>query len=137
MALSEVVKKIRKEIIENRKDRRYKIGAYEFVLNGMEFYYTVKGEKRHFSGEEITKGLLLFAVKQYGPLAREVLREWGINSTDDIGNIVYNLIEIGIMSKQKEDKIEEFYNVINLDEYFTNQEYFFIDKQDIKKIKGT
>ncbi|MCX7726020.1 MAG: hypothetical protein N2053_04135, partial [Chitinispirillaceae bacterium] len=74
---------------------------------------------------------------QYGPLARAVLKEWGINTTDDIGNIVYNLIDIGIMSKQEEDRKEEFHNVINIDEYFINQEYFLIDKEHIKKLKGT
>ncbi|MCX7725999.1 MAG: hypothetical protein N2053_04030, partial [Chitinispirillaceae bacterium] len=67
MALSEVIKRIKREIIESQKDTRYKIAAYEFVLNGMEFFYTLKGEKRHLSGEEIAKVLLLFAVKQYGP----------------------------------------------------------------------
>ena len=136
MAENQVPDKIRHEIIENRNDTRYKLEAYLFIMNGLEFYLTMLGEKRHVTGQELSKGLLLFAHKQFGPLARSVLKHWGINTTDDLGNIVYNLISIQVMSRQPEDSIEDFYHVVDLDAFFASQDDFEVDRNFIKSIKG-
>ncbi len=136
MTTSQILEKIRIELIGSGRDTRYRIGAYEFVLNGMEFYLTSIGEKRHVTGQELTKGLLLFSQKQFGPMARSVLLYWGIQNTDDFGNIVYNMIDIGIMSKQPEDSIEHFHDILNLRKYFDSAELFRVDKESIKRIKG-
>ena len=136
MVSDQVPDKIRHEIIENRGDTRYKLEAYLFIMNGLEFYLTMLGEKRHVTGQELSKGLLLFAHKQFGPLARSVLRHWGINKTDDLGNIVYNMISIQVMSRQPEDSIEDFYDVVDLDSFFAGQDDFEIDRNFIKSIKG-
>ena len=73
MASTQNLEKIRLEIIEQGRDLRYKIGAYDFVLNGLEFYLAKIGEKRHVTGQELAIGLMSFAQKQFGPLAQEVL----------------------------------------------------------------
>ena len=136
MSTLQVMDRIRQEIIDSGKDSRYHISAYDFVLNGLEFYLTSLGEKRHVSGQELAKGLLLFAYKQFGLMAVDVLDFWGIKVTDDFGYIVYNMIEIGVMSRQPDDSVEHFFNVVNFDEFFKLQHYFDIDKDFIKKIKG-
>ena len=136
MASTQILEKIRIELIESERDTRYKVGAYEFVLNGMEFYLTSIGEKRHVSGQELAKGLLTFGQKQFGLLAESVLGYWGITRTDDLGNIVYNMIDIGIMSKQKEDSIEHFYNVLDVSDFLAKEDFFKIDKAYVKKLKG-
>ena len=51
-------------------------------------------------------------------MAKAVLEYWGITSTLDFGEIVYLLIEEGIMSKTKHDKIEDFTDVFDFDEEF-------------------
>lgn len=136
MASAQIIERIRKELIDTGRDIRYRLGGYEFILNGMEFYLTSIGEKRHVTGQELTRGLLLFAQKQFGPLARTVLHYWGITKTEDLGNIVYNMIDIGIMSKQTEDSIEHFYNIIEIDYFFNHQKYFKAEKETVKRIKG-
>ncbi|MBN1127987.1 MAG: hypothetical protein JXA71_03320 [Chitinispirillaceae bacterium] len=136
MSQNQVHEKIRSVIFETRRDTRYKIDAYFFVMSGLEFYLTLLGEKRHVTGQELSKGLLNFAHKQFGPLARSVLRHWGINTTDDLGNIVYNLISIRMMSKQPQDRIEDFNGVVDLDDFFASQDCFEIDRNFIKSIKG-
>ena len=73
MATTQIIERIRKELIDSGRDTRYRIGGYEFILNGMEFYLTSIGEKRHVSGQELTRGLLLFAQKQFGPLEDRLL----------------------------------------------------------------
>ena len=136
MATHELLERIQTELIESGRDIRYRLGGYEFVLNGMEFYLTCLGEKRHVSGQELTRGLLLFAQKQFGPIAESVLRYWGIEKSDDLGNIVYNLIAMGIMSKQTDDTIEHFYEIEDFKTFFENQTVFKIDKEIIKRVKG-
>jgi uncharacterized repeat protein (TIGR04138 family) len=136
MTTSQVIDKIRQEIVDSGKDPRYHISAYDFVLNGLEFYITSLGEKRHVNGQELAKGLLLFAYKQFGLLGNDVLNYWGVTKTDDFGHLVYNMIEIGVMSRQPEDSVEHFFNVIDFKEYFDAQYYYEIDKDFIKKIKG-
>lgn len=136
MAQNEVLEKIRREIIDSGRDRRYTIGAYLFVLNGLEFFLTQLGEKRHVTGQELSMGLLSFAHKQFGPLARSVFKYWGINATDDLGHVVYNLISIKIMSKQPEDRLEDFFNVTSIDRYFEEQDNFEVDRNFIKRVDG-
>jgi uncharacterized repeat protein (TIGR04138 family) len=135
MATIQLLEKIRTKLLECGRDTRYRLGGYEFVLNGMEFYLTSLGEKRHVSGQELTRGLLVFSHKQFGPLAESVLHHWGIDQSDDFGNIVYNLIDIGIMSKQTEDSKEHFNDIIDFKTFFESQTCFKIDKETIKRVK--
>ena len=136
MATPQVLERIRHDIIESDIDSRYLLQGYEFVLNGLDFYLTQIGEKRHVTGQELSKSLLNFAHKQYGPVAKKVLNHWGIFKTDDFGHIVYNLIGIGIMSKRPEDSVEHFYGVVDFDDYFRSKDSFEIDRDFIKRIKG-
>lgn len=136
MAALQLLERIRTELIDSGRDTRYRLGGYEFILNGMEFYLTSLGEKRHVSGQELTQGLLLFSIKQFGPLAKSVLHFWGIDQSDDLGNIVYNLIDIGIMSKQTDDSIEHFHAILDYETFFKQQNYFKINKEVVKRVKG-
>ena len=136
MAAANIIEKIRKELIETGRDTRYRTGGYEFVLNGMEFYLTSIGEKRHVGGGELTQGLLVFAQKQFGPLVLTVLNYWGIFKTDDLGTIVYNMIDLGILSKQPEDSLHHFHDVVNIKKFFKQQQYFEVEKETVKKLKG-
>ncbi len=136
MASTQTLDRIRSELIDSGKDTRYKIGAYEFVLNGLDFYITQIGEKRHVNGHELSMGLLNFACKQFGLLSNDVLKYWGITKTDDFGHIVFNMISIGLMSKQPEDRVDDFFDVTDVTKFFREKQYFEMDKNYIKNIKG-
>ena len=137
MAVSpQIIDKVRDEIIENGVDDRYKTGAYEFVLNGLDFYISKIGEKRHVTGQELSIGLLSFANKQFGLMAGSVLKNWGVEATDDFGYIVYNMIRVGLMSKQPNDSLDDFFNVIDTNAFFDSSDCFEIDKSFIKRVKG-
>jgi uncharacterized repeat protein (TIGR04138 family) len=131
-----VFDQIKKEIIESGSDTRYRLEAYGFVLMGMEFFISKMEERRHVTGQELSAGLADYASHRYGQFARHVLGRWGIAATDDFGHIVYNLIGIGIMSKQPSDKEEDFFNVFNLGEYLDKKDCFIIDPEFIRSIPG-
>lgn len=93
---------------------RYRREAYLFVLQGIQWSFDRLGTRRHLSGEEFTELLVAFAREQYGELAPFVFEEWGVHRTGDLGRIVYRLIEEGLMSRQPEDSIEDFEDVLDL-----------------------
>ncbi|MCL2688418.1 MAG: hypothetical protein FWE57_01045 [Chitinispirillia bacterium] len=137
MAVSpQIIDRVRDEIIENGLDDRYKTGAYEFVLNGLDFYISKIGEKRHVTGQELTIGLLSFANKQFGLMAKSVLKNWGVETTDDFGCIVYNMIRAGLMSKQPGDSLDDFLDVCDVYSFFDSIDCFEMDKSFIKRVKG-
>ena len=49
-------------------------------------------------------------------MAKVVLNSWGLRTTGDFGEIVYNLIGIGMMKKSKTDRREDFDDVFDFDE---------------------
>jgi uncharacterized repeat protein (TIGR04138 family) len=90
------------------KDDRYTAEAYIFVREGLDF--TVKKLKthRHVSGQELIGGMRDYALKEYGPVSKRVLSEWGITECVDFGHIVFNLVDEGLLGKTDEDSIEDF-----------------------------
>ena len=103
------------------KDSRFAPAAYVFVSGALTETAHRLGrsrkspiKQRHISGQELAEGAADFAEEQFGPLAYSVLREWGVKTTRDIGDIVFNLIEVGIFSKTEEDSIDDFDNVFDL-----------------------
>lgn len=74
--------------------------------------------QRHVTGQELCEAMRRYAVEQYGYLAKSVLNHWGVRSTGDFGEIVFNLIEVEQMRKTPEDRREDFENVYDFDEAF-------------------
>jgi hypothetical protein len=128
--------RIQRDFLDSRRDTRYSLPSYTFVLQGLEFFLAKKGEKKHVSGQELALGLAEFAYRQFGPLAYAVLCTWGVRVTDDFGFIVYNLIDIGAMSKTESDSVEDFFNVFDLEKYFLTIDYYPLDKKHIRCIQG-
>lgn len=93
------------------RDPRYPVSAYRFIYEGLD--YTVKniGCKRHVTGRELAEGLRNLAIEQFGGLALLVLGQWNIGKTSDFGNMVFNLVEAGLMSRSDSDSPEDFTDV--------------------------
>ena len=77
---------------------------------------------RHITGQELSDGIRTYAREQFGPMTHDVLQHWGLKETLDFGNIVYNLIEAGMMSKTDDDRVEDFQNVYSFAEAFDPRE---------------
>jgi len=74
--------------------------------------------ERHVSGRQLCEAARLYGQQQYGFLAPTVLSAWGIRRTADIGEIVFNMIDIGQMRKTRSDKREDFHDVYDFDDAF-------------------
>lgn len=105
------------------EDSRFHPNAYLFVREGLD--YTLKLQKRsrstpprHVSGAELLDGLRLFTLKEFGPMAKIVLNEWGITCCEDFGRIVFNLVQKGVLGTSESDKLEDFSEIFSFDEAF-------------------
>ena len=104
-------------------DPRYQREAYIFLRDALDF--TTKQQKkakgttvRHVSGPELLEGVRQYALKEFGPMVITVFDSWGIRSCEDIGHMVFNLINAGIFGKTDEDSIEDFKSVFDFQEAF-------------------
>ncbi len=102
------------EIVEtiSTKDPRYHRDAYVFVREGLD--HTLKtigkdgGRIRHVSGQELLAGIRELALAQFGPMAMAVLDEWGVHTCQDFGEIVFNMVESGLLAKTDQDSRADF-----------------------------
>jgi uncharacterized repeat protein (TIGR04138 family) len=109
-----------------RRDPRYAYEAYEFLFDALKHTQKLLGRQtaddagpeqvQHVSGPQLLEGVRDLALKEFGLLARTVFRLWGVNKTDDFGEIVFNLVEAGHMSKTDEDTRADFRDVYDLDQ---------------------
>lgn len=100
---------------------RFHPRAFFFVLAALEYRQQRLPERRHVTGEELAHACRELALEQYGLLARTVLRHWGIDSTADIGEIVYALIDAGLLVRQPEDRLEDFADVYAFESAFEGE----------------
>lgn len=102
---------------------RYPVEAYTFLREVMAFTsQTLKkpehGPGRHMSGRELLDGMRRYALQEYGPIARTVLAAMGITRTEDLGELVFSLVNCGILGKTEEDRKSDFANGYDFREAF-------------------
>ena len=117
-------------LLEN--DPRYRLEAYQFVREGLTYAQEVMKMgseqppadavadevERHLTGQQLCEAIREYALEQYGYMAQVVLQNWGLKSTSDLGNIVYNLIDVELMKKSKYDRREDFNDVYSFETAF-------------------
>ena len=101
-----------------QQDRRYRPGAYYFIFDALDWTITRMQKVRHVTGKELLEGIREYAVNHFGFLARTVLAEWGVTGTGDFGEIVFNLVEAGLLSRTENDTRADFVDVYDFDEAF-------------------
>lgn len=108
------------EILDQLQERnpRFDTRAYFFVLAALHSVIHSLDEPRHISGKELAEGVRHMALERFGPMARSVLEHWGIHATEDVGGVVFALVEQGILIKQDGDRPEDFADVFDFEEVF-------------------
>ena len=106
------------------KDDRYDPDAYYFLREALEATLRGLSEKegrpvaRHVSAAELLEGFRKLAVEEFGPLAFTVLEAWGLSRTQDVGEMVYNLISAGAFGKNEKDRRSDFDDVFDFRKAF-------------------
>ena len=106
------------------RDKRFDPHAYFFLKDALDF--TLKrveegngGQARHVSGPELLEGFRDFALEQFGPMASTLMIEWGVRKCQDVGDMVFLLIEEQVFGKQDSDRREDFSGTFDLEESLT------------------
>ena len=104
-------------------DPRYDVDAYLFLRDALDFTIaglprSPTGRPRHVRGPELLRGFRDLALRDFGPLAHTVLEIWGIHRCEDVGEMVFHLIEAGAFGKTEEDTREDFANGYDFDDAF-------------------
>jgi len=130
-----------------KRDKRFTAATYGFVNDVLSCAEILKlGQKaptetldgdviedsndRHITGQDLCGLVVLYAVQNYGLMARAVLERLGIYTTSDLGDVVYNMIGVGLMSKTPTDSREDFDLAFDLgEELETAFEFSYQGKQ--------
>lgn len=100
------------------RETRFREGAYLFVLESLEYLQSRLTERRHVDGRELVHAVRELALDHYGVMSRLVLEHWGIRSTADVGDIVFALVDTGLLMSQPTDRRVDFVDVYDFDEAF-------------------
>ena len=103
------------EAVENicAEDNRYAPEAYRFVREALDAAIRLyekprAGRERHVTGHELLEGIRRHALSEFGPMSFRVLTTWGLHRTDDFGDIVFNLVDRGVLGRTDKDRREDF-----------------------------
>ena len=112
------------------KDARYHHDAYHFVREALDFTQkqATKDSKRphHVTGQQLLAGIREFALQQFGPMCLTVFEEWGVRNCQDFGEIVFNMVEIGLLARTETDSRADFASGYDFQEAFREP---FLPKQ--------
>ena len=127
-----------------RRDPRYAYEAYEFVFAALAHTQKMLGrvpppeaapeqhQDYHVSGRQLLEGIRDLALREFGLMARTVFRMWGIDRTDDFGELVFNLVEAQLMNTTDEDTRADFHDVFDLDEALVRGYRIELDEQALQ-----
>lgn len=129
------------ELLE--EDKRYKFEAYVFVFEALSFAQDElgmgtqsesepsavpaeeedepEGPQQHVTGQELCEAIRQYVLREYGYMAKTVLNSWGVHTTGDFGEIVFNLIRVGRMRKTQDDRREDFNDVYDFETAFQEE----------------
>ena len=123
-----------------KEDDRYTREAYGYLKEALDFSMdkerkrkgqVVSKTQRHVTGQELLEGVREYALDQFGPMAYTVLTSWGLERCEDFGEMVFNLIEYGVFSKNEDDSKEDFAAIYDFEEAFLKP--FQPDRRRLKR----
>lgn len=100
------------------REARFHEHAYLFVLAALEFQQARMPERRHVDGRELSVAVRDLAIERFGVTARLVLEHWGVTRTSDLGDIVFTMVELGLLMSQPTDSRNDFDDVYDFDTAF-------------------
>ena len=98
------------------RDSRYNARAYALLTDVV--HYLSGEDGKHCSGEDIMDEFKERALDQYGPLTYTVLTEWGLACTEDIGEMMFNLVDAHRIGRDENDTADAFANGYSFKEAF-------------------
>ena len=119
---------------------RYARDAYHFLREALDFTQKIiskedKGKTRkHVTGQELLGGIRQHALQQFGPMTVTVFAEWGVTNCKDFGEMVFHMVESGLLAKTEKDSRDDFQEGYDFSDAFEKP---FWPERKIKAMKKT
>jgi uncharacterized repeat protein (TIGR04138 family) len=126
-----------------REDARFAYEAYEFVCEAVTYTQTKLNriaaededpDDHHVSGAELLRGTCELAIREFGMMAPIVFKQWGVRTTDHVGEIVFKLIGAQRLSKSDRDDPDDFHELFDLHQALTDG--FALTLSDVPAKRG-
>lgn len=105
------------------EDPRYAPEAYEFISKAVVFTMLNLGRDKsanhHVTGKELLEGFRQYAIQEFGPMAGEILKSWGLTDSTSVGNVVFNLVSRQLLGKSENDTISDFKDGFDFEKAFS------------------
>lgn len=82
--------------------------SYQFVSDAVAYTIGKLSSHRHVSAKELLEGTREYAHIQYGAVAQQVMEQIGLTGSRNVGEVVYLLISVKLLSASPEDSIDDF-----------------------------
>lgn len=107
-----------------REDARYPTEAYELVVDALRA--AAKRRRRtprsprigRLDAAGVLDAVRDFALDEYGPMALTLLGSWNVRACRDLGEVVYNLADRGVIALEANDRREDFLGGFDFEEAF-------------------
>ncbi len=105
-----------RETIEaiRRTDARFAADAYVLVLDAVQEAVAMRGRPGHVHARDVVAALVRLVRARLGVMGWTVLESWGVRTTGDVGDIVFHLVEAGVLARREEDRREDFDDQLDL-----------------------
>jgi uncharacterized repeat protein (TIGR04138 family) len=106
-----------------QEDPRYSPEAYEFISKAVVFTMLNLGRDKspnhHVSGKELLEGFRQYAIQEFGPMAGDILKSWGLTNSNAVGNVVFNLVNRQLLGKSENDTLLDFKDGFDFEKVFS------------------
>jgi uncharacterized repeat protein (TIGR04138 family) len=116
------------------EDPRFRREAYLFTLNALDYTLGKLDKPRHVTGQELLAGIKAYGQEQFGALCLTVFTTWGITQTENFGEIVFKLVNSGLLAKTENDSLDDFRDVFDLQEMLPDQKNIKVDYNRLKNL---
>ena len=96
----------------------YSKEAFGLIGDVIKYAQALLRKEGNVTGSEILQAFRLRATVFFGKNAKAKLADWGIRQTEDVGVIIYRLVEAGLLAKQPTGLPNDFSNGYDFDEAF-------------------
>jgi uncharacterized repeat protein (TIGR04138 family) len=100
---------------------RFKPQAFFFIFMALARCRVTDGVSGHVTGQQLLRAFAEEARGQYGPMAKTVLNHMGFQTTRDVGDLVFLMVQEGLLSKTEQDSPEDFADGYDFDEEFVQR----------------